>query len=253
MKSFVLSIFFILILIFFTVRLPAQTAQVSPVADLTSQNTSVVNNNIQILQTGINGVVGLLSQYFSNGVLNATNGGTGQNSSAWVSGDTVIMTNRGVWGHKTVIIPNQSNVLFQYNGEVDKEGSGGEITDISYDTLAPSGKYRFLAIGNGDSNDQIWSTKYTHIAGITTVTVWCRLWGAKTGATNPQAGLAMTIGGLSGSVNAGSNVQTPTWYSFTINVSSLTPGNTYDVIVNLLDITASNNSSFCSNIMAFGS
>lgn len=39
--------------------------------------------------------------YFSSGILNPANGGTGQNSSAWTSGDVVYMSNTGVWGHRS--------------------------------------------------------------------------------------------------------------------------------------------------------
>lgn len=63
-----------LLLAFMTVRLPAQT---SPVSSLNSQNTSVMNDNINYLQNSFNGVMGLFQSYFTNGVLNIAHGGTG--------------------------------------------------------------------------------------------------------------------------------------------------------------------------------
>ncbi len=100
MKKITLIIAGFLLLAFMTVRLPAQTAQVSQVANLNQQNTPVVSNNFQILQSGLNGVVGLFSQYFVNGYLSTKYGGTGTDSSNWTAGDLVYMSSTGVWSHK---------------------------------------------------------------------------------------------------------------------------------------------------------
>lgn len=97
MKKLILPI--ILIFLFCTVRIHAQNTQVSPVAGLNQQNTSVVNNNFQIAQTGINGIFNLFSQYFTGGILNTASGGTGQNSSNWTAGDLIYMSGTGKWGH----------------------------------------------------------------------------------------------------------------------------------------------------------
>lgn len=95
----------ILIFLFCTVRIPAQvttdslqgTQQVSPIASLTGSNTSVVNNNLGILQSGINNLVAsvasintTLGLYFSNGVLSTSHGGTGT-SVALVPSGAIIM------------------------------------------------------------------------------------------------------------------------------------------------------------------
>lgn len=87
----------IFIFLFMTVRLPAQNAQVSPVAALNQQTTSVVNNNFQTIQTGINGVFGLFASYFTNGFLNTANGGTGVNSGNWSTGSLVAISPTGKW------------------------------------------------------------------------------------------------------------------------------------------------------------
>lgn len=98
MKKLILPSIVILGILFCTVKVPAQ---VSPVSNLDQKNTSVVNTNMSYLQGGINSLSGLLSQYFTGGILKTSAGGTGVNSSAWASGDTVVMTGLGIWGHTT--------------------------------------------------------------------------------------------------------------------------------------------------------
>lgn len=124
----------ILLFLFMTVRLPAQNTQVSPVAGLNQQNTSVVNNNLQILQTGINGVFGLFSQYFTGGLLNTANGGTGANLSQAASGDTLLMVQNGVVGvgpsvgtHGNQLFTSSGTFISPITGYVwlTMSGSGG--------------------------------------------------------------------------------------------------------------------------------
>lgn len=114
MKKLLLPLFIILGLLFCTVRIHAQTAQVSPVSNLSGSNSSVINNNEQILQVGINGIIGLFGQYFSNGILNTSSGGTGQNSSTWTSGDTVYLSSTGIWSHETVL--NHGSIIYTVSG-----------------------------------------------------------------------------------------------------------------------------------------
>ena len=89
-------------ILFCTVRLPAQTAggtsQVSPVANLSGSNSSVVNNNFQYLQNGLNGALYLIQSYFPGGILQTNMGGTGNNFSTTTSGDTLVFVNQGVLG-----------------------------------------------------------------------------------------------------------------------------------------------------------
>src|ERR1039457_2166752 len=101
MRKFLLPLV-ILLFLFMTVRIPAQNAQVSPVAGLNQQNTSVVNNNLQILQTGINGVLnqlGTVQGYFTGGILGTANGGTGKNFSAVSANAIPYFSATGVMGN----------------------------------------------------------------------------------------------------------------------------------------------------------
>lgn len=248
------------IFLFMTVRLPAQNAQVTSVPNLNEQNTSVVNNNFQTIQTGINGVFGLFSQYFTGGILNTTAGGTGKDSHAWASGDVVYMSNAGVWSHEPFpTIPSIfSNVLFQYQGQVDVaggvSGSGEITTNANLIPAAATANYRFLQIaaagGGVASYVTIWTSKFIKISGINTVTIYGRIW-SRTGAV--QANLKVDIGGANGNVSGTSNTHLPEWVHFTINVSGLSNGTAYDVTVGLEDITNNNTICYCSNVIGFGS
>lgn len=103
-------ILIVITVLFCTVRIHAQNAQVSPVSNLSGSNSSVINNNEQILQTGINGILGLFSQYFSGGILNTSAGGTGKNSSNWPINDIVYMSALGTWGHEP--LPSSHGTVF---------------------------------------------------------------------------------------------------------------------------------------------
>lgn len=117
MKLWILSML-VLIFLFCTVRLPAQTAggtaQVSPVANLSGSNASVVNNNFQMVQNGINVVLYEISQYFPGGILQTSMGGTGLNLSAATStGDTLMATGNGTIG---LFQPGTSGYYLQSQG-----------------------------------------------------------------------------------------------------------------------------------------
>ena len=78
----------IIIFLFCTVRIPAQTAQISPLDNVSDpKNVSVLNNNMQLLQNSLNSSLGQLSSfqttingYFSNGILSVAHGGTGSSN-----------------------------------------------------------------------------------------------------------------------------------------------------------------------------
>lgn len=144
-----------------------------------------------------------------------------------------------------------SNFLFQYQGCIDASGAlNGEIENSSLVPVSFTGIYRFLAIDGtaGAGGVQVWSTKFLKIPGISTVTILCRLWTQSSG----NAKLIVTIGGQTGNVAAGIAVTTPTWVSFTIDVSSLTNGTVYDVIAKLGEATNTNIPSYCANIIGIG-
>lgn len=97
MKKIVIPLVIIFGILICTVRIHAQSAQVSPVSNLQGNNASVVNDNFQYVQNGINGLLSLLGQYFTGGILNTANGGTGINSSNYPTGTLLVTSNTGIW------------------------------------------------------------------------------------------------------------------------------------------------------------
>lgn len=264
---FLLVIFFGFL--FCTVRLPAQTTggtpQVSPVANLSGSNSSVVNNNFQQLQNGMNGILYSIEQYFPGGIVQTKNGGTGVNLSTSTTGDTLVMTSSGTVG----VVANgtsgyylqsqgyasppiwsnivTSNVLFQWNGVVDAQDDyvGTHLTAASN-----VGGYHYIHNTANNSNyETVLSTKFQKISGMNTVTVYVRGWGGS------GCGVSITIGALSPVIvsNIGGNTAPGTWSSGTLNVSSLTNGTVYDVLIGLADSGSSAANNFLANVISFGS
>lgn len=143
---------------------------------------------------------------------------------------------------------NLSNVLFQYQGQIDAASSisagciGGEFLGSTLNAVSGAANYRYLV--GGDGITKTFSTKYVHITGISTVTVFTRIW--DTSGTSTSI-FTLKIGLLSGTATIASS--TPTWVSFTIDVTSLTPGTSYDVG----SVLQSGAVMACANIIGFGS
>ena len=144
-----------------------------------------------------------------------------------------------------------SNVLFQYQGQIDSAGSlTGELTNSSLVPSTGTATYRFL-VANGASPIQLFSSKFIKISGINTVTVYVRSW-SRQNNTGSVANMTISVGGQTCNILSTANSTTPTWYSSTINVSGLSNGTAYDVTATLYDSVA-NVIVYCANIIGFGS
>lgn len=144
-----------------------------------------------------------------------------------------------------------SNVLFSFAGQVDAQGAGqGFYTGTSLVPSAATGNYAFWQSPNDSTYHTKIKTRWVKISGVATVTVKALIWqqGAATGAS---ANVLVDIGGATNNVSGTLNQVTPEWVSFTINVSSLINGTTYDVTIQLKG-TASTYS-YLGSIIAFGS
>ncbi len=188
-------------------------------------------------------IIGLASLPSGAGVVPTANLGSGTaNSGTVLYGDQTYKT-----------APNSiSNVLFQYSGQV--EFTGSKVGEIVGTTLVPSagtGNYRFLQTndsGGGGNFKTIWTTKFIKISGISTVTVWARIWQQ----LNGTATIKVDIGGVNGNVSGTSSQVTPEWKTFTIDVSGLSNGTSYDVTASMTN-NVNAIATFCSNIISFGS
>lgn len=136
-----------------------------------------------------------------------------------------------------------SATLFEYNGQIDAK-------EISATDLGGTGTeyYHYLKM-TGSTYVTKWSTKWIKIAGVSTVTIYARIWNSDgvTGTANIRVNIGSPTGNVTGTVAQ----ITPEWKSFTIDVSSLTNGTAYDVTADLKSPTT--HTAYCSNIIAFGS
>lgn len=147
-----------------------------------------------------------------------------------------------------------SNVLFQYTGQVDSQGTlKGEFSGTTLTPSSGAQNYRFLiADVQTPTYQTVFSTKYTHISNISTVTVYVRIWNNNAGG-NDQTNFKLTIGSATGNISGTVSQVTPEWKSFTISVTGLTPGTVYDVTGSMTNAAGNTNPTYCSNIIAFGS
>lgn len=233
MKKITLIITGFILLAFFTVRLPAQ---ISPVASLNQQNTSIVNNNIQFLQSSINGVSGLLDQFFPGGIVQTQNGGTGSDLSNAATGDSLVISSSG-----TIIAGPPNNAqIFTTSGTYTPTftgyvfltmfggggGGGGGCGNVS----------TVLSGGGGGASEQVLHEPYPVISGIPisivvgiggtggTGGVSHGAAGASTSGGNTSFGTAVAIGGGAGGSpgcgGGGGNTGGSGGYAGTINYNN---------------------------------
>jgi len=140
---------------------------------------------------------------------------------------------------------DSSNVLFQKTATTDTCRS---IDDTNLSVDGAGTLCRYIAHGT-TTNVNVWSSKFKKTAGIDTVTIYVELWGD--GSTNTTSGF--TIDALAEKeISSTGNSSTVTWYTDTIDVSSLSDGTVYDVTVDIKCTVGSQNCAM-GNIIAFGS
>lgn len=140
--------------------------------------------------------------------------------------NTLFIYNGGTWYSASQL----SNLIFQLPNQGGMNSKSIRATNL---TTTSGGNYGYYAETGGTYVTQ-YSTKFIKIAGVSTVTVYVVLWvSVGDGNADSKSYCQVDIGGATGSVSSTEDSTTPTWYSFTINVSGLTNGNTYDVAVQL--------------------
>lgn len=165
------------------------------------------------------------------------------------AGAKFVAVNAGETGLEFITSPNKSNMLFQYTGQHENQGSNaGEYTGTSLVPSGETGNYRFLQM-SGSSYITKCRWKWVKIPGVTTITVHTWIWSVTGGGG--EANLRINVGSATANVSGTTATHTPEYKSFTIDVSGLVDGTLYDVTADLKDTAG--NIAYCSNIIAIGS
>lgn len=149
--------------------------------------------------------------------------------------------------------PQASATLFEYHGSVDAS-TGSKVGEFAGTTLVPeaqTGGYRFLQHTNDQVYADLWKTKWIKIAGVSTITIYARIW-VRLNTSGGAANIKVDVGGANGNVSGTTDNITPEWKTFTIDVSGLSNGTAYDVVAQMKN-ASQNMECYCSDIVGFGS
>ena len=146
-----------------------------------------------------------------------------------------------------------SNVIFNWFGSdsatTDSFGFIANATILNYDFGVYTAQYNYFGSA-GTTPRTVLLGKFIKIAGISTVTINARLWSSSADG-GAEAILKVDIGGQNNTVKSVTST-TPAWVTVsTIDVSSLTDGTTYDIIIQLYNETSQ--VCYCSAIILTGS
>lgn len=153
---------------------------------------------------------------------------------------------------------NTGNLIFSFGMGNEYNVSNPMIGIYKGTSLTPSSghEYIFYMIKNSNPEDYhtIASSKWTKIAGVNTVTVHAWIW-QNDSSNGYYAKCKVNIGSANGEVNGSSNRVIPEYKSFTVDVSGLTNGTTYELTVQLMTSFsgASTNFAYLSHIIGIGS
>ncbi|MCK9370603.1 hypothetical protein M0R04_11895 [Candidatus Dojkabacteria bacterium] len=127
-----------------------------------------------------------------------------------------------------------SNVLFTWNGVDVVDSDKGFLSATSLTDAVTAPKMGYI-VGSTTSYVTVLTGKFTKISGISTITVFARLWSQNV-ASDQEALCNINVGGQTLVLQTTESI-TPTWLSGTIDVSSLTNTTTYDITIQLKNET----------------
>jgi hypothetical protein len=196
------------------------------------------------------------------GALPIANGGTGQVTAqaaidallpAQTTANGKYLTSNGTnssWG--AVNSAGYSNVLFQWNGMEDGVANESNILITSHlsDAIGGTSLFLYLVVHKTTARTVL-RGKFVKTSGVSTVTVNSRIW-TNVGVGGSEAYIVVDVGGVNDSANRIGT--TPAWSTpFTLNVSGLTNGTTYDITISLYNPGGGSANSYCSAVVLTGS
>jgi hypothetical protein len=166
-----------------------------------------------------------------------------------------LTTNGSVSSWGSVSLSGLSNLVYSWIG-CDR-GIGGQNAGmfsgaIALNHSAGGGLYQnvFLISRNSTAFELLYGV-FTKTASISTITINARLWSDNSNSSR-EAILTVNVGGQTNTVKSVTST-TPAWVTqSTIDVSSLTNGTTYNIVISLHNESADYNA-YCSAVMLIGS
>ena len=131
----------------------------------------------------------------------------------------------GVWD---ALGGSLSNLIYRNDNNTQAVATTGIITTTNLTTPASAEEYKYWSKDAGTSYVQLGQAfKWTKISGVSTLTVYAKVWQDGAGGDNALFKLVVgSVEGISGTVSSATT--TPTVFNWTVDVSSLTNGTTYD-------------------------
>lgn len=151
-------------------------------------------------------------------------------------------------------VPSLSNLVFHYQASIDSATGAtgtGEGTNASL-TANITTTFRFIQGTENTSGATLLSGKYIKLAGTNTLTIYAQLWMRTSISDKPR--LHVDVGGLNVNIDGSATNTTPAWANGTIDISSLTTSNVYDIAISLYkDANGATGNPHCGSIFIFGS
>lgn len=155
----------------------------------------------------------------------------------------------GTWMPDNNTDVNTSNVIYSWTGQTSAAGAVAMDSNTSLTpTTTPTDTFFYVVIETDiNTPREALRSKFKKVAGVSTLTVFAYIWG-ESGTTICQ----LDVNGSTSNSNSVSSTS-PTWTSaFTLDVSGLTNGTVYDLVINLI-ASANSVNAFLGSIIIFGS
>lgn len=127
--------------------------------------------------------------------------------------------------------PAASNVIFAFYGNIDTAADDGFIEDAAILGGTPRGKFIYWGAVVNTSYTTVAKGKWKKVAGVNTVSGNIMLWLDNADADR-TCSAQINIGGATGSTSTVQSL-TPTSRSWTVDVSGLSDGTEYDILIQL--------------------